>query len=166
MFLMRMMLELFGRLKMIEIIFTVLVIGAILLGVAMFINMKREISKRLNVESNVIEPKNLAEPEIEKSKLQQVIEEAKAERKLIEENFKKERYVLVQKEKERLLENEMIYNAIKESILNGKDCVEIECSDYWITRTAVYLIPELKLMPIIIGNGFNFDDKKSITIYF
>ena len=151
---------------MIETILTILIIGAILLGVAIFINMKREISKRLNVELNTIETKNLAEPEIEKSKLQQVIEEAKADRKLIEENLKKERIILIQKEKERLFENDMIYNMIRESILDGKESVEIECSNYYITRKAIFLIPGLKLMPIIIGTGFNYNDLKSIRVYF
>lgn len=132
---MRMMLELFGRLKMIEIIFTVLVIGAILLGVAMFINMKREISKRLNVESNVIEPKKSINPKIDEA-----LEKGSKER---HNNLLKYSNA-VQIEKEFLLKDDYIYDKIKNAV-SKNEYHFVMCTDNdEIRRDAINLIPGMK----------------------
>lgn len=153
---------------MIETIFFTLIISLFLtiIGYVIYSITSNKSLKDNNQVDEVLKDCDSKLSRLINPKLQQVIEEAKTERKLIEENLKKERDILIQKEKERLFENDMIYNMIKESILNGKDCIEIECSNYHITAGAIRLIPELRLAPMIIGNGFNYDDLKSIRVYF
>ena len=73
MFLMRMMLELFGRLKMIEIAVNTLVFSMLVFGLVIFIKMRRRMPKILNhlynAESTTvkttIESKTLVNPKIE-----------------------------------------------------------------------------------------------------
>lgn len=120
---------------MIEIIFTVLIIGAILLGLAIFIKMKREMPKRLNVELNAIEIKNSINPKIDEA-----LEKGSKER---HNNLLKYSNA-VQIEKERLLKDDYIYEKIKDAV-SKNEYYFIMCPDNnEITRDAINLIPGIK----------------------
>jgi hypothetical protein len=182
---MRMMLELFGRLKMIEIIFYTLLSSMLVFGLVIFIKMHKQrlpMNENKDVNPTTIESKTLVNPKIEEAltpkpeiinpKLTQVIKEAAEERETIQLQREKELYEKVLKERDRLLEDDYIYKLIKEAIVNNHSSVEIKSDEITITEKAVRSIPGLYLPPRIIG-CFNYgcgnvdrEELSSVTVYF
>lgn len=122
---------------MIEITLTILIIGAILLGVAIFINMKRErlLSINKNVNPSIIKTETLVNSKIEE-----------ALNKGLLENLEKEeqRKKLIQAEKERLLKDDYIYEKIKNAVSENKFHFVMCTNNDEITRDAINLIPGMK----------------------
>lgn len=80
-------------------------------------------------------------------KLQQVIEEASLEKNKIEKEKTLIAKLAVEKEKERLLQDDFIYELIRKSIINGERSLYLSDNYYYepsVTIKAINLIPGLK----------------------
>lgn len=80
-------------------------------------------------------------------KLQQVIEEANLEKIKIENEKRLNAKLAIEKEKQRLLKNDFIYNLIRQSIVNGDWKLRLQDKYYYDeyqTILAINLIPGLK----------------------
>lgn len=137
---MKMILELLGRLKMIDPILIFLMTTVtimILIGLFFFIKMRKQMLPiNVNKDSNsVIESKYLVNPKIAEAFNEGLI-------KNLEKEIEKEK--LIQVEKERLLKDDYIYEKIKNAVSENRFHFVMCTNNDEITRDAINLIPGMK----------------------
>ena len=134
---------------MIETIFFILIISLVLaiIGYVIYSIIGKKSLKSNNQIDEVLKNCNSELTELVNPKLQRAINEATSERSDLEYqkrlNFKLE----IEKEKDRLLEDGLIYNLIKKSIVDGNYRLSLhndQYNDQHITIKAINLIPGLK----------------------
>ena len=134
---------------MIETIFFILIISLVLaiIGYVIYSIIGKKSLKSNNQIDEVLKNCNSELTELVNPKLQRAINEATSERSDLEYqkrlNFKLE----IEKEKDRLLKDGLIYNLIKKSIVDGNYRLSLhndQYNDQHITIKAINLIPGLK----------------------
>jgi hypothetical protein len=132
--------------NIIVFVMTFLMVGAILSGLFVFIKTRRQLPiVTKDIKSNIIEIKDSVNP-----KITEALE--KGLKEYYDNSLKYSNSV--QAEKERLLEDDYIYEKIKNAISENEDYF-IMCSDNnEITRDAINLIPGMKACGNNYGNLF------------
>jgi len=135
---MRRMLELFGRLKMIEITFVFLFGVVVFISIGLVIRMRKRIlpiTENKTSESTTNESKYPVNPKIEEALSKGLLESLEKE---------EQRKKLVQAEKERLLKDDYIYEKIKNAVSENRFHFVMCTNNDEITRDAINLIPGMK----------------------
>jgi hypothetical protein len=129
------------------IFFIIVILGSIIYGIYTFPFKVKIKNEQSNVKVN--------------PKLQQIIEEATLEKAKIENEKRLDVKLAIEKEKERLLKDDFIYELIRKSIVNGERSLILNDNEYYepsITIYTINLIPGLKA-------HFGFDGKFILVTY-
>lgn len=134
---------------MIETIFFILIISLVLaiIGYVIYSIIGKKSLKSNNQIDEVLKNCNSELTELVNPKLQRTINEATSERFDIEYQKRLTANLAIEKEKERLLKDDLIYNLIKKSIVDGNYRLSLhngQYNDQHTTIKAINLIPGLK----------------------